>query len=80
MKVEDRVLALANSEVMTAAKVLDKCDGGLELTLDGDQVGGEPWLRPKKQGCTTCSRASAKSRRTPRSAEMSTLRAGGIAK
>ena len=46
MKVEDRVLALANSEVVTAAKVLDKCDGGLEPTLDGDQVGGEPWLRP----------------------------------
>ena len=49
VKVEDRVLALANSEVVTAAKVLDKCDGGLEPTLDGDQVGGEPWLRPKNK-------------------------------
>ena len=49
VKVEDRVLALANSEVITAAKVLDKCDGGLEPTLDGDQVGGEPWLRPKNK-------------------------------
>ena len=43
------MLALANSEVVTAAKVLDKCDGGLEPTLDGDQVGGEPWLRPKNK-------------------------------
>ena len=49
VKVEDTVLASAKSEVIMAAKVLDKCDGGLEPTLDGDQVGGEPWVRQKKK-------------------------------
>ena len=35
--VEDTALVLANSDMITAAKVLDKCDGGLailEPTLD----------------------------------------------
>ena len=39
----------ANSEIITPAKVLDKCEGGLKSTLDGDQVGEERWLRQKKK-------------------------------
>ena len=45
---EDTVLVPADGEMIMAAKVLDKCDEGLEPTLDGDKVVGKPWLRPKK--------------------------------
>ena len=43
------MLAPANSEVITATTALDKCDGGLEPTVHGDQLGGKPRLRPKKK-------------------------------
>ena len=49
VKVEDTVSVPANSEIITAAKVPDKCEGGMKSTLDGDQVGEEPWLRQKKK-------------------------------
>ena len=49
VKVEDTVSVPANSEIVTAANVLDKCEGGPKSTLDGDQVGEEPWLRQKKK-------------------------------
>ena len=49
VKVEDTVSVSANSEIITAAKVLEKCEGGLKSTLDGDQVGEEPWSRQEKK-------------------------------
>ena len=68
----------ANSEIITPEKVLDKCEGGLKSTLDGDQVAGGTVVKAEKEGCTTCSRVSTKRMRTPRSAEISFFRAGGI--
>ena len=48
--VEDTVLVSAHSEMITAAKVLDKCDGGLEI--NGIQVDGEPWLGQSQEAET----------------------------
>ena len=78
--VEDTVLVTAHSEMISAAKDLDKCDGG--LAIDGIQLDGEPWLRQSQEAETDIrlARESNKRMRRPRSTEISTLSAGGNTK